>query len=400
MTTNPHFVIRNVAPKVAEIDLLDGIGGWWGVEASELIREIRDIDADEIRLNINSPGGSVFDGVAILNALRQHPAKVVANVLGLAASAASFIAVGCDEVVMADNSTMMIHDASGVVVGNAQDMSEMSDLLDMLSDNIASIYAAKAGGTAQEWRATMRGEKWYTADAAVEAGLADRVDQRPAVEPSKDAENHSSRPASVDDARAALAVSQQLLAPAASAAIATAHVSVAPMPPSSSEPVEHNPQKGVTMGDILKSGLHNRLGIQTPCDDMTDEQLLAAVDEALAEQVVEQAPAALVPEGTVLIESEQLDALRADAAAGRAARDEQVRQQRAQVVEAAIADGRIAPARRDHWMAALDADEEGAKALLNSLAKGLVPLEAAGSAGAPESDGDLARKAGWNTEEN
>ena len=79
-----------------------------------------------------------------------------------------------------------------------------------------------------------------------------------------------------------------------------------------------------------------------------------------------------------------MDALRADAAAGRAARDEQVRRQRAQVVEAAIADGRIAPARRDHWMAALDADEEGAKALLESLAKGLVPLEAAGSAGAPD----------------
>lgn len=377
---------------VVEIDLLDEIGGWFGIETSELVREIRDAKADEIHLNINSPGGSVFDGVAILNALRQHPAKVKANVLGIAASAASFIAAGCDEVIMAENSTMMIHDASGIVYGNAKDMQDMADLLNMLSDNIASIYAAKAGGDAAEWRSVMRETRWYTADEAVRAGLADRVDKRPAEDAPKHPENKHPRPATVSDARAALAMSEQL--------VTTPAASAAHMPPSSSEPVETNPQIGVTMGDVLKSGLHNRLGIQTPCDDMTDEQLLAAVDEALAEQAAEQAPTASVPEGTVLIEAEQLDALRADAAAGRAARDEQVRQQRAQVVEAAIADGRIAPARRDHWMAALDADEEGAKALLESLAKGLVPLEAVGSAGAPESDGDLARKAGWNTEEN
>ena len=83
------YEIRMSAPRTADIDILADIGGWWdGVDAATMVRDIRDLDVDEIRLNINSGGGSVFDAVAILNALRQHPAKVVANVLGLAASAA------------------------------------------------------------------------------------------------------------------------------------------------------------------------------------------------------------------------------------------------------------------------------------------------------------------------
>ena len=75
------YKIRMSAPRTADIDILADIGGWWdGVDAATMVRDIRDLDADEIRLNINSGGGSVFDAVAILNALRQHPAKVVANV--------------------------------------------------------------------------------------------------------------------------------------------------------------------------------------------------------------------------------------------------------------------------------------------------------------------------------
>jgi ATP-dependent protease ClpP protease subunit len=121
----------------------------------------------------------VWDGLAILNTLRSHDAPVTAVVDGIAASAASFIAVACDEVVMMPNSRMMIHDALGLCIGQAVDMREYADFLDDTSSNIAEIYAERAGGTTEEWRATMSAKglngQWYTAQEAVDAGLADKV---------------------------------------------------------------------------------------------------------------------------------------------------------------------------------------------------------------------------------
>ena len=161
-------------------DPVDSWGGDFGMSAKELASALDDLpdSVEEIRLHINSPGGEVFEGIAVLNALRDHDARVVAVVDGLAASAASFIACGADEGVMARNSEMMIHDAWGLCVGNAQDMRELAEDLDRLSDNIASVYAEKAGGTVAEWRAAMSRETWYSAEEAVAAGLADRVDSK------------------------------------------------------------------------------------------------------------------------------------------------------------------------------------------------------------------------------
>lgn len=166
-------------------DVIDSWGGPWGVSASE-VAEALDALADgvqQINLHINSPGGEALEGVAILNVLRAHPARVLATVDGLAGSAASFIAAGADETVMARNSQMMIHDAWGLCVGNAADMTEVADALDKLSDNIASIYAEKAGGGDEKWRTAMRAETWFLADEAVAAGLADSVIQKDADAP-------------------------------------------------------------------------------------------------------------------------------------------------------------------------------------------------------------------------
>lgn len=158
-------------------DPIDSWGGYWGVSAKEFVTALDEIgDAGEIHLHINSPGGEVFEGIAILNALRNHPARVVAIVDGLAASAASFIATGADEVVMGRNTELMIHDAWGIAIGPAADMRDMAKRLDQLSDNIASVYAAKAGGTVPDWREAMLAETWYSAQEAVDAGLADRVE--------------------------------------------------------------------------------------------------------------------------------------------------------------------------------------------------------------------------------
>lgn len=166
---------------VATIRLYDPIDSWgedWGVSAKEFATALDALtdDVTEIHLHINSPGGEVFEGIAIMNALRSHNARIVSIVDGLAASAASFIAASSDEVVMGRNSELMIHDAWGICMGPAEDMRSLADKLDHLSNNIASVYADKAGGTVADWRTPMLAETWYSAGEAVAAGLADRVE--------------------------------------------------------------------------------------------------------------------------------------------------------------------------------------------------------------------------------
>jgi len=135
------------------------------------------IDATaDLTLHINSPGGEVFEAVTILNALRRRKGKCTAVVDGLAASAASFIASGCDELVMGRNTEFMIHDAWGICIGPAADMRSTGDLLDHLSDNVASIYQAKGGGDLAAWRDLMLAETWMSAEETVACGLADRVE--------------------------------------------------------------------------------------------------------------------------------------------------------------------------------------------------------------------------------
>ncbi|MGW7786043.1 head maturation protease, ClpP-related [Streptomyces tricolor] len=168
------YQFRNVAADEAELFLYDEIGGW-GTLAEDFIAELEAITTPKLRVRVSSPGGSVFEGVALANALRAHPAEVTVQVDGIAASIASVIAMAADRVVMQPQAMVMVHDASGVCMGNAQDMADMAALLDKISDNIADAYGAKAGGTRAEWRQVMKAETWYTAEEAVEAGLADEV---------------------------------------------------------------------------------------------------------------------------------------------------------------------------------------------------------------------------------
>jgi ATP-dependent protease ClpP protease subunit len=183
------YRITNAAsPDEAEVMLYDEVGGWFGAYADEFIDELAQITAPRLKVRVNSPGGSVFEGIAIANALRSHPADVTVQVDGLAASIASVIALAGDRLVMQPNSMVMIHDASGMCLGDAADMQQMAGLLDAISDNIASAYAAKAGGTAADWRALMQAETWYSADGAVEAGLADEVGAQRGAAAEPDAE--------------------------------------------------------------------------------------------------------------------------------------------------------------------------------------------------------------------
>lgn len=178
------FSVRNVSNSEAEIDIYGQIGGysWWDddetVTAQSFRKKLKELNnKDLITVHINSPGGSVFEGLAIYSALKQHDATIRVVVDALAASAASFIAMAADEgeLVMSRNAVMMIHDAAGVAMGNAEDMRSMAELLDKHSDNIADIYAQRSGEDAVFWRTAMQVETWYTGTEAVTAGLADSV---------------------------------------------------------------------------------------------------------------------------------------------------------------------------------------------------------------------------------
>jgi HK97 family phage prohead protease len=168
----------------ATVYIFDEIGGSMGIDAGQLAKEIDQIDAEEIIVRINSGGGSVTGAVTIHSALLLHPAIVSTSVDGIAASAASVIAMAASPynevtdqggVRMMPGSQMMLHDASMLEDGNAADMAAASVFLSRQSENIAGMYARKAGGTPEEWRQHMLAETWAFADEAVSMGLADKV---------------------------------------------------------------------------------------------------------------------------------------------------------------------------------------------------------------------------------
>jgi len=173
---NDWFRIENSATNsdTTKIYIYDEIG-YFGVTASDFVRELQNVKTQNIDLHLNTPGGDVFDGVAIYNALLNHRATVTTYVDSLAASAGSFIAMAGDTRYIAKTAQMMIHDAHGLAIGNATDMRELADLLEMHSDNIAGIYADRAGGTTASWRKSMKAETWYTAAEAVKANLATSI---------------------------------------------------------------------------------------------------------------------------------------------------------------------------------------------------------------------------------
>lgn len=169
-----YRIQNNASSGTATIYVYDEIG-YWGVTASEFVAELAQLNVASIDVHLNSPGGEIFDGMAIYEALRAHPAQVTTYIDSLAASIASVIAMAGDRIVIAPYGEMMIHDGSGLCIGNAADMLEMAELLDRQSNKIASVYADRAGGTVEEWRTLMTAETWFSAAEAVAAGLADEV---------------------------------------------------------------------------------------------------------------------------------------------------------------------------------------------------------------------------------
>ena len=148
---------------------------WGGVSAEALVPQIRAIKGGTIHLRINSPGGDVFAAQAIVAAIRDTKAAVIAHVDGFAASAATVIATAADQIEISDGALYMIHCGWTMAIGNASDMRATADLLDKVDATIVSQYAARTGKSAEEVKALMDAETWMSAQEAVDMGFADAV---------------------------------------------------------------------------------------------------------------------------------------------------------------------------------------------------------------------------------
>ena len=158
----------------AEVSIYGTIGSF-DINAKDFAEDLKGIDADTIHLRIDSPGGSVIDGISIFNALQRHPAKVVTHIDSLAASMGSVVAMAGNEVRMANNALLMIHEPWTVAMGNADELRKNADTLEKMSGNILQAYS-RSQYTPEEVADLMKSETWMTAQDALDAGFIDYID--------------------------------------------------------------------------------------------------------------------------------------------------------------------------------------------------------------------------------
>ena len=178
VSTTSQLSVKAKANGEAEILIYGVIGGGFfgeGITAKDFQKELKALpkETKTINVRINSPGGSVFDGWTIFNLLKQHPAKVITHVDGLAASIASIIALAGDKIIMGQGAEMMIHQAWTFAMGNKKELQGMVDRLYSLDDQLINAYMKKTKKTRPEIEAAVEAETWYNADQAIDFGLAD-----------------------------------------------------------------------------------------------------------------------------------------------------------------------------------------------------------------------------------
>jgi len=170
-----YYISAKAELKQTEISIFDEIG-YWGITAKQFITDLKSVDSSHnILLRIHSPGGEVFDGNAIYNALKRHAGGVTVQIEGLAASMATVIALAGSPVRMAANGFYMIHNPWGVALGDASGMREQAELLDKIQAGIVNAYVAKSGQKPEQVQAWMDAETWFTADEALAAGFIDEI---------------------------------------------------------------------------------------------------------------------------------------------------------------------------------------------------------------------------------
>ena len=391
----------------AELLIFGEIG--WEVSAADVVSRLTSLDGVDVMGRVKSYGGDAYEGVAIANALRGYSRSVTTVVEGLAASAASVIAVGGgDRVVIRPSAEVMIHDAWSFSDGDAEELRKRADRLDQLSGSIAEVYALKAGTPVEMWREAMRSETWFSADEAVSAGLVD------AVEDARDTAVVSARA----DARVARTFNY-------------AGRRFAPSPALGALTGRREGDKVSFVADVA-----SRLGMTESTDD--PDKVLAALAEALGEaedEVVEAAPPVDEVEGdpagddevaggdavvgddvevegdessdddgddddddevddevegdpvgdTVVIDADVYRELLDRAARGDSADEADAERRAGELVSAAIRDGKVLGAKRAGLVKAAIEDFAATKAHLDSLASGTIPVAEKGRGGSDES---------------
>ena len=168
------YNIQNKASETADIYIFDKIG-MHGVTAQDFIGEIKELKNTPINLRINSLGGDVFNGMAIYNVIKKREAKTTVYIEGIAASIATIIALGADEVVMSENSLFMIHNAWGVTMGDAKDMRKSAETLEKISTELTEIYMKKTGLSYDVVSNMMDEKTWLNSEEAYELGFVDTI---------------------------------------------------------------------------------------------------------------------------------------------------------------------------------------------------------------------------------
>lgn len=159
----------------ATVYVYDVIDDLWGIDADSFVREINALNVSTLHVRINSPGGDVFTARAMQTALSQHPAAVIAHVDGLAASAATFLAMAAVKVNISEGAFFMIHKSWAFTVGNAEELRTQASLMDVMDSNIANDYTKRTGLEYQNVMQMMDDETWLNGQQAVDKGFADQV---------------------------------------------------------------------------------------------------------------------------------------------------------------------------------------------------------------------------------
>jgi len=156
-------------------DMIVSDSYWGGVSAIDFAKQMTAVDAKTIHLRINSPGGEVFAGQAMAQIIREHAAKIIAHIDGYAASAASWVALAADEVIISTGGMIMIHNANTIAYGNARDLQDTAALLEKIDGILVATYAEATGQDPQQIAEWMAAETWFTAEEAVQKKFADRI---------------------------------------------------------------------------------------------------------------------------------------------------------------------------------------------------------------------------------
>lgn len=329
----------------------------------------------DVELHVNSPGGDVHEGVAMLNVLRSHPGKVTAIVEGLAASAASFIvAGGADRIIMRPHSEVMVHSPWMALEGDGPTLVKAAGDLERLGGTLARIYADRAGGTPEHWAGLMSAETWFTADEAVAAGLADAVvDGRTAVT----AANHTASPVF--------------------ARFRYRSRAEAPQPNTKDNDMAEQQPEQTADGVVFTPEQWNKL-----CTILDVDPAAATVDEtldliaAMVEKLVRDNPektdsngdAVLARAGRVLLDRDTYQELVAGAREGIAIRAQRDAKAREDEVDTWIKEGRINSALRRQAVAMAHRDITTARAFYGSNPPNTIPVKEIGHALTPDDEAE------------